>query len=121
HALLRHPDVVDCAVFGVPCDEYGERLVAVVQTENTGLQAEPVIDWLRGQIAGFKIPRQIEFTTALPRDDNGKIAKRRLRDALVRHRELPMPALGEALMRELADYQGGQLRRDDLTVFGFRL
>ena len=47
--------------------------------------------------------------------------KRRLRDALVRHRELPMPALGEALMRELADYQGGQLRRDDLTVFGFRL
>ncbi len=81
HALLRHPDVVDCAVFGVPCDEYGERLVAVVQTEREGLQAEPVIDWLRGQIAGFKIPRQIEFTAALPRDDNGKIAKRRLRDA----------------------------------------
>jgi long-chain acyl-CoA synthetase len=81
HALLRHPDVVDCAVFGVPCDEYGERLVAVVQTEREGLQAEPMIEWLRGQIAGFKIPRQIEFTTALPRDDNGKIAKRRLRDA----------------------------------------
>ena len=81
HALLRHPDVVDCAVFGVPCDEYGERLVAVVQTERDDLQAEAVIDWLRGQIAGFKIPRQIEFTAALPRDDNGKIAKRRLRDA----------------------------------------
>jgi long-chain acyl-CoA synthetase len=81
HALLRHPDVVDCAVFGVPDDEYGERLVAVVQTGREGLQAEPVIDWLRGQIAGFKIPRQIEFTAALPRDDNGKIAKRRLRDA----------------------------------------
>ncbi len=47
--------------------------------------------------------------------------KRRLRDALVRHRELPMPALGDALMRELVDYQGGQLRRDDLTLFGFRL
>ncbi|MDB0529585.1 AMP-binding protein [Ralstonia solanacearum] len=81
HALLRHPDVVDCAVFGVPDDEYGERLIAMVQTGSVSLRAEPLIDWLRGQIAGYKIPRQIEFTATLPRDDNGKIAKRRLRDA----------------------------------------
>jgi len=47
--------------------------------------------------------------------------KRRLRDVLVRHRDLPMPELGATLMRELSDYQGSQLRRDDLTLFGFRL
>ncbi|WP_077036215.1 SpoIIE family protein phosphatase [Pelomonas sp. KK5] len=47
--------------------------------------------------------------------------KRRLRDALVRHRELPMPQLGAAVMAEFTEYQGGQLRRDDLTLFAFRL
>lgn len=47
--------------------------------------------------------------------------KRRLREAMVRHRDLPMRELGQALMQELADYQGDQLRRDDLTLFGIRL
>ncbi|MBV8604207.1 MAG: SpoIIE family protein phosphatase [Pelomonas sp.] len=47
--------------------------------------------------------------------------KRRLRDALLKHRELPMAQLGEALMREFAAYQGEQRRRDDLTLFGLRL
>lgn len=47
--------------------------------------------------------------------------KRRLREAMVRHRGLPMRELGEALMRDLAAYQGNQMRRDDLTLFGFRL
>lgn len=47
--------------------------------------------------------------------------RRRLREALVRHGELPMADLGAALMQELASYQGSQLRRDDLTLFGFRL
>jgi len=47
--------------------------------------------------------------------------KRRLRDTLVQHRELPMKELAAALMREFADYQGSEIRRDDLTLFGFRL
>ncbi len=47
--------------------------------------------------------------------------KRRLRDALVHLRELPMKELGAALMAEFADYQGDEIRRDDLTLFGFRL
>lgn len=47
--------------------------------------------------------------------------KRRLREALLRHRALPMPELGAALMQEFAAYQGEQRRRDDLTLFGFRL
>lgn len=47
--------------------------------------------------------------------------KRRLREALLRHRALPMPELGAALMQEFVAYQGEQRRRDDLTLFGFRL
>ncbi len=47
--------------------------------------------------------------------------KRRLREALLRHRALPMPALADALMQEFSAYQGEQRRRDDLTLFGFRL
>jgi serine phosphatase RsbU (regulator of sigma subunit) len=46
--------------------------------------------------------------------------KQRLRDALVRYRGLPMPAVADALMQEQRQYQGRQRRRDDLTFFGFR-
>lgn len=63
-------------------------------------------DGLIDQIGG---PKSIAF------------GKRRLREAMVRHRDLPMRDLGEAVMRDLAAYQGSQIRRDDLTLFGFRL
>lgn len=80
HALLRVPGVLDCAVFGVPDEEFGERLHAVIQPE-PGAAPDPtdIAARLRQEIAGFKIPRSIEIAAALPRDDNGKIAKRRLR------------------------------------------
>lgn len=83
NALARHPALGDVAVFGVPDAEYGERLVAAIECDAaaSGLSAEALIDFLRPLIAGYKIPREIAFVTHLPRDDNGKIAKRRLRDA----------------------------------------
>jgi long-chain acyl-CoA synthetase len=81
HELLRCPGVADCAVFGVPDDEYGERLMAIVQPDAAArLDEQQVIAWLKQRIAGFKVPRTIEIRSALPRDDNGKIAKRKLRD-----------------------------------------
>jgi long-chain acyl-CoA synthetase len=85
NVLARHPAISDSAVFGVPDHEYGERLVAVVECdkEAAALSAAELIDWLRPAIAGYKIPREIDFVERLPRDDNGKIAKRRLRDAYV--------------------------------------
>lgn len=52
---------------------------------------------------------------------NIAFGKQRLRDALIRHRGLAMPALAETLMREQREYQGRHSRRDDLTFFGFRL
>ena len=80
HRLLAHPGVADCAVFGVPDAEYGERLHAVVEPAGgVAPDAEALLGWLKAGLASFKVPRQIEFAT-LPRDDNGKIAKRRLRE-----------------------------------------
>jgi long-chain acyl-CoA synthetase len=80
HALLRLPGVLDCAVIGLPDAEFGERLHAIVQPEpGAALDVEEMQSALRRVLAGYKIPRTFELTDALPRDDNGKVAKRRLR------------------------------------------
>ncbi|MCA3193184.1 MULTISPECIES: acyl-CoA synthetase [unclassified Cupriavidus] len=81
HELVRYPGVADCVVFGVPDDEYGERLHGVIEpTAGTQLESAAVIEWLRGRLSGFKVPRSIEIVERLPRDETGKLAKRRLRD-----------------------------------------
>lgn len=81
HELVRYPGVADCVVFGVPDDEYGERLHGVIQPQaGADIAPEAVIDWLRGRLSGFKVPRSIEVVAQLPRDETGKLAKRRLRD-----------------------------------------
>ncbi|CEJ15327.1 Bile acid-coenzyme A ligase [bacterium YEK0313] len=82
HALVRLPGVLDCAVFGIPDDEFGEQLLALVQPD-PGASPDPagLAEGLRRTLAGYKVPRRIELVAELPRDDNGKIAKRRLREA----------------------------------------
>jgi long-chain acyl-CoA synthetase len=73
--------VLDCAVIGVPDTEYGERLHAIVQPEpHAEIVPERLAAELRRVLAGFKVPRTFSVTDALPRDDNGKVAKRRLRE-----------------------------------------
>ncbi|MCU1463138.1 MAG: Acyl-CoA synthetase (AMP-forming)/AMP-acid ligase [Acidimicrobiales bacterium] len=79
-ALYAHPGVVDCAVFGVPDDRDGERLKAVVEAR-PGVTADALADWVRERLADFKVPREWELVATLPRDPNGKVLKRRLRDA----------------------------------------
>ena len=78
--LTLMPGVRDCAVFGIPDDEFGEALAAAVQTE-TGvvLQSEDIQNYLRERIAGYKVPRVVTFHAELPREESGKIFKRRLR------------------------------------------
>jgi long-chain acyl-CoA synthetase len=74
--------VADCAVFGVPDDEFGEALVAAVQpAEGATLSAELVQGFLRERLAGYKVPRKIVLRSELPREDTGKIFKRKLRES----------------------------------------
>jgi long-chain acyl-CoA synthetase len=79
--LSRHPDVRDCAVFGVPDEEYGEALAAAVQL-HPGSDVTPtdLRAWAAGRMASFKVPRTFEIRESLPRDDSGKILKRLLRE-----------------------------------------
>ncbi|HKI64278.1 MAG TPA: AMP-binding protein [Burkholderiales bacterium] len=74
------PGVHDCAVFGVPSEEFGESLAAAIQPEpGAKLDAASVQAWLAARISGYKVPRLVEFHDALPREDSGKIFKRKLR------------------------------------------
>jgi long-chain acyl-CoA synthetase len=75
------PGVHDCAVFGIPDAEFGEALMAVVELEaGARLDAPAIRAQLKTSLADYKVPRHIEIQTNLPREDSGKIFKRRLRD-----------------------------------------
>ncbi len=79
--LLAMPGVADCAVFGIPDDEFGEALCAAVQpVPGATLVPDGVRAWLRERLAGYKVPRQVTLHAQLPREDTGKIFKRRLRE-----------------------------------------
>jgi long-chain acyl-CoA synthetase len=88
NALCAMPGVVDCVVFGIPDDEYGEAVAAHVAVDgNTALSADAVRQYLRERIAGYKVPRLVALVPSLPRDDNGKIARRKLRDTYWQDRQ----------------------------------
>jgi len=85
NALLEHACVRDAAVFGVPHDEMGEEVVALVEltdgvTGSPDLAAE-LIDFVRERIAHYKAPRRVDFVAELPRTPNGKLLKREVREA----------------------------------------
>jgi long-chain acyl-CoA synthetase len=81
NALIGMDGVRDCAVFGVPDDEFGERLFACIEPEaNAALSPAAVQEFLRGRLANFKVPKDIQFMDAMPREATGKIFKRKLRD-----------------------------------------
>ena len=80
-ALHAVPGVHDCAVFGIPDDEFGEALMAVVEPqENVTLDVAAIRTQLKAVLAGYKVPKHVEIRQNLPREDSGKIFKRRLRD-----------------------------------------
>ncbi|OBJ24931.1 acyl-CoA synthetase [Mycobacterium colombiense] len=88
--LVMHPKLVDAAVFGVPNDEFGEEVKAVVQPADGVVPgpelAAELVEYCRAHLAGYKCPRTVEFGI-LPRDPNGKLYKRRIRDRYWQGRE----------------------------------
>ena len=86
--LVTHEKVMDAAVIGAPCPDFGEKVVAVVQPMDMSeageaLEAE-LRDFLSPQLAKIKMPKLFDFRPALPREANGKLYKRELRDEYAR-------------------------------------
>jgi long-chain acyl-CoA synthetase len=83
-ALMQHPKVLDCAVFGIPDDDMGEQVKAAVQiaedaTPGPELEQE-LLAFLSEQLGSYKVPRSIDFHVEFPRTETGKLVKRVLRD-----------------------------------------
>ncbi|MEP4193762.1 MAG: acyl-CoA synthetase, partial [Sneathiella sp.] len=82
--LIGHPDVLDAAVIGVPNEDFGEEVKAVIQLAaeekaSSEMEAE-LIQYCRSKLSSIKCPRSIDFRKTLPRAPNGKLYKRNLRD-----------------------------------------
>lgn len=79
-ALEHHADVLEVAVFGVPSEEWGETVHAVVVVrEGASMTADEVVAFAKEHLAGYKVPRSVSFVDELPKTGSGKILKRELR------------------------------------------
>jgi len=78
--LIQMPGVRDCAVFGIPDEEFGEQICAHVEPlAGTAIDATGVRAYLGQHLARYKVPKVVELSASLPREDSGKIFKRKLR------------------------------------------
>ncbi len=89
--LLTHPKVADVAVFGIPHEDWGEEVKAVIEpapgeVPGTDL-ADSILAFCAERVAKYKLPRSIDFIDVMPRDPNGKLYKRKLRDPYWKGRE----------------------------------
>ncbi len=81
NALFEHEAIIDAAVIGIPDAKFGEAILAFVVTKpGTSLSVDDVIAHSRDRIAGYKVPRQVEFIAELPRNASGKVLKKDLRE-----------------------------------------
>ncbi|MFP4511464.1 MAG: AMP-binding protein [Acidimicrobiales bacterium] len=79
--ILRHEAISDAVVFGVSDDEFGQRLVAVVvATDGASPTEDEIKDWVRSNLARYKVPREVRFRDELPRNPTGKLLRRVLID-----------------------------------------
>ena len=89
--LLTHPEVADVAVFGIPHEDWGEEVKAVVEptpgSEPDDRLRQEILAFCADRLARYKTPRSIDFVPQMPRDPNGKLYKRKLRDPYWEGRE----------------------------------
>ena len=93
--LSQHPGVADVAVIGVPDERWGETVVAlVVRAAGSAVDSDELVAFARERLAGYKLPRRVEFVAELPRSPAGKVLKRELRAA---YGSPPAPAVPSPL------------------------
>jgi len=80
--ISAHPEVLECAVIGVPDDTSGERVKAFVVAKSTGLDRNEIRDWCKERLTRYKVPKQVEFADELPKSNVGKILRRKLKEPL---------------------------------------
>ena len=89
--LLQHPKVGDAAVFGIPNEDWGEEVKAVIEpapgVEPSPALAQEIMEFCLKNAAKYKCPKSIDFIASMPRDPNGKLYKRKLRDPYWQGRE----------------------------------
>ena len=88
NAIFSHPGVADVAVIGIPSDQWGEEVKAiVVKAPGQEPTPEDIIAFTRERIAAYKAPKSVDFIEALPRNPSGKILRKDLREPYWEGRE----------------------------------
>ncbi|MFU2014842.1 AMP-binding enzyme [Peribacillus butanolivorans] len=82
NVIYTHPKVLEVAVVGIPDEIFGEMVkVFIVTKENIVLEKDEIIEFTSKQLASYKVPKEIEFVSELPRNTGGKVLKNRLKNA----------------------------------------